>query len=103
MYLSNVFFEQTTQDSAHFIDTEEKYKTTALEGHSQKKRNRKQNSPGCIGTSIRETQQLNSPGWIGTSTWGTQPLKAEEHVTQTERYQAVATNHLTTHVVAMKT
>ena len=49
------------------------------------------------------TQQLNSPGWIGTSTWGTQPLKAEEHVTQSERDQAIATNHLSTHVVAKKT
>jgi len=52
-----LFFERTTQDSARFIDIEEKYKVTALKGHSQekRKRNRKQNSPGCIGTSIRET------------------------------------------------
>jgi len=41
--------------------------------------------------------------WIGTSTRGTQPLNVEEHTTQTERDQAVATNHLSTHVVAMKT
>ena len=64
------FFEQTTQDSARFIDIAEKYKATGPEGHSQEKEkeNRKQNSPDWIGTSTRETQQLNSPGWIRTST-----------------------------------
>ena len=73
--------ERTIQDSARFIDIAEKYKATALEGHSQEKEkeNRKQNSPGWIGTSTRKTQQLNSPGWIGTSARETHPLNAEEH------------------------
>ena len=58
------FFKRTTQDSARFIDIAEKYKATALEGRSQEKKEKKienKNSPGWIGTSTRETQQLNSP------------------------------------------
>jgi len=54
-----VYFERTAQDIAHFIDIAEKYKATTLEGHSQGKRKEKQNSPGWIGTSTWETQQLN--------------------------------------------
>jgi hypothetical protein len=53
------FFERTAPDSACFIDiAEEKYKTTILGDHRQeKKRNKKQDSPGWIGTSTRVTAQ----------------------------------------------
>jgi hypothetical protein len=49
------FFERTAQDSACFIDIEEKYKTTTLGSHSQatKKKGKKNNTPGWIGASTR--------------------------------------------------
>jgi hypothetical protein len=47
------FFERTAQDSAHFIDIEEKTRLQLWE---------------AIGREQKERKNKDSPGWIGTST-----------------------------------
>jgi hypothetical protein len=64
------FFERTAPESVCFIDiAEEKYKTTIMGDHRQEKKrnnNKKQDSPGWIGTSTRVTaEETRRPVGLG--------------------------------------
>ena len=96
-----IFFERIAQDSASFIDIEEKYKSTALGGHSQENKKigeKNKDSPDWIGTSTLGTQRLNSLGWIGSSTRGELettsrgPMVTTPHKTATKSKQYHSTH-----------
>ena len=80
--LNSCFFEWTAQDSASFsIEIVEKYKTTVLEDHSQKKEKKRKNKTNLVGMGPQHGELHNStlagnstpklsPGWIEASNTG---------------------------------
>jgi hypothetical protein len=88
-----IFFERTAQDSACFIDIEEKYKTTTLGSYRQgtKRKEKKKKTTRPVG--LWHQHGKHSPvGWIGTSTTTTLSHITIHHNRREEDASAVLWN-----------